>query len=127
MHETDAIIDNIRTLRSASYLLKTKSLFEIDEVVVKELILISKWLRGCWNMAKAGKPITTVIYEAFWKTIPCILTENGHLTPRAYSRYLCKYLESMRQSVWPSCRITASLKSSSTVTIRGISTYVRLV
>lgn len=98
MHVRGAIVDHIHTIGSVPYFIKSTSVFEIDESVIRQLVSMNEWFRECWDIAKAGQPMTTATYEAFWRTMLCGLTGSGHPAPKSYSGYFRQYLKFMRQA-----------------------------
>lgn len=98
MHVKGAVVDSIRIVGSAPYFVKTTSSLKLDERITDQLVLMNDWLRECWNIAGAGRPMTRTIYEEFWKTMLCGLTWSGHPVPEAYSRYFRRYLVFVRQA-----------------------------
>lgn len=98
LHAKGAIVDNIQTIGSVPQFIRSTSLFEVDENVVQQLISTNEWLRECWSIAAADKPMTAQRFDAFWRTMTCNLTHNGRPAPRAYSKYFRRYMAFMREA-----------------------------
>jgi hypothetical protein len=98
MHVEGAIIDSVCTIGSEPYSLKATSLHDINEITIIHLESLRAWLLECWDIAKAGQPMTKATYETFCRTMLCGLDREGSPAPNTYSEHFLAYFKLVRES-----------------------------
>lgn len=98
IHVEGAIVDSLQTIGAKPFIVKTTSLFEIDQTAIEYFVNMRSWETECWLIAKGDQPMTLTIYNRFWRTMLCDLDSDGKPAPKSYSKYFLSYLEYIREA-----------------------------
>jgi hypothetical protein len=98
LHVKGADIDYIEVIGSTPRFVRFTSLIELNRNVVRQLELTDEWIRECWSIAASTQHMTVQRYDAFWRTMICDLTADGHKSSRSYSDYFLKYRKFLREA-----------------------------